>query len=152
MCPKACENFRLLCIGTDRNSKKLHYKNCPIHRIVKDGWIQTGDIIDGSGLNSCAVIDNTEDYVPDESFTLDFDFSHGGIVGFANNGAHSSGSQFFITMGPCNWMNKKYVGVGRVVQGYEIIKALNTIPVANQKPIKNILISSCGMAGEVHNL
>lgn len=126
--------------------KKLQYKDCPVHRIVKDGWLQSGDVIDGSGRNS---ITATGEILPDESFTMDFGFPHGGIVGFANSGPHSSGSQFFITLGPCKWMNHQFVGIGRVVQGYNVVRALNTVPTSNQKPIKNIIIAECGIASDL---
>ncbi len=43
--PKTCENFLSLCEGF-RNEKgnKLWYKNTVIHRIVKNGYIQGGEI------------------------------------------------------------------------------------------------------------
>lgn len=81
----------------------------------------------------------------DESFTLDFGFPHGGIVGYANEGPHSNRSQFFITLGPCPWMNHKFVGVGRVLQGYEVLKRLNEIPTSNQVPTRLVKITECGL-------
>ena len=47
-CPKTCENFKQLCIGDkeegDRHSPplQLSYKNCIFHRVVGNGWIQSG--------------------------------------------------------------------------------------------------------------
>mmetsp|Transcript_14228 Transcript_14228/g.23679 ORF Transcript_14228/g.23679 Transcript_14228/m.23679 type:complete len:298 (+) Transcript_14228:85-978(+) len=143
LCPKACDNFMKLCEGVGKGPHAMHYKGCAVHRIVKDGWIQTGDIIDGSGANSAAVLDMTE-IVPDESFSVDFGFFAGGVVGFANDGAHSSGSQFFITMGPCEWMNGNFVGIGRVLQGFQTLRNLNIQPTNNQRPSGNIIIESCG--------
>lgn len=138
-CPTAVENFVKLCNGAET----WNYQGCPIHRIVKNGWIQCGDIVDGSGLNSIAVLDKTQ-IVPDESFSVDFGFFTGGILGYANSGAHSSGSQFFITLGPCEWMNQGFVGFGRVLQGYNVLRTLNTIPTSNQRPNKSITVASCG--------
>ena len=37
-----------------------------------------------------------------------------GIVGMANKGRHTNGSQFYITLQECNWMNSKYVAFGYV--------------------------------------
>ena len=45
VCPKTCENFRLLCTGekgTLPSGLALHYLHSPIHRIVPNGWIQGG--------------------------------------------------------------------------------------------------------------
>jgi len=144
LCPKACENFVKLCTGL-----KYNYTNCPIHRIVKDGWMQTGDIIDGTGKNSIAALDDNG-FVQDESFSVDFSAPLGGLVGFSNSGPHSNCSQFFITLASCEWMNCNYVGIGRVVQGYKILKLLNSneVETSNQKPIRNIIVSTCGVEVE----
>ena len=144
MCPQAASNFQKLCEGVKAGDEFAHYKGCPIHRLVKNGWIQCGDLVDGSGANSLAVLDATQ-IIPDESFTLDFGFAPGGIVGFANSGAHSSGSQFFITLGPCEWMNHSYVGVGRLLQGYHVLRTLNSVETSNQRPAKDITVQSCGV-------
>ncbi|KAG6934647.1 peptidylprolyl isomerase like 6, partial [Chelydra serpentina] len=52
MCPKTCENFRSLCTGeagTSRSGLELTYKDSVFHRLVKNGWIQGGDITAGRG-------------------------------------------------------------------------------------------------------
>lgn len=49
------------------------------------------------------------------SFTdEDFSIPHSkrGIVGMANRGRHTNGSQFFITLQPAPWMDTKYVAFG----------------------------------------
>ena len=143
-CPKAAENFKKLCEG----SGNYQYGNCPIHRIVKNGWIQTGDVVDGSGKNSVAVLEGSET-VPDESFSVDFGTPFGGIVGFANEGAHTNRSQFFITIAGCSWMNNKFVGVGRILHGYSVLRALNKIETSNQVPTRIVKITDCGIPGEV---
>lgn len=110
-CPKACENFVDLCT-VDRGSQYKGYEGTSIHRIVKNGWIQCGDVVDGTGKNSVAALPG----VPDECFSIDFGHKLGGIVGYCNDGPHTNGSQFFITLGPSAWMNKKFVAIGRVLQ------------------------------------
>ncbi len=149
MCPKACDNFIKLCTGKgavlpSSNAVYFCYSNCPVHRIVKNGWLQCGDIVNGSGANSIAASD-LSGAVQDESFTGDFGFFAGGMVGLANSGPHSNGSQFFVTLGPCAWMNSGFVGIGRVVQGFSTLRILNNIPTSNDVPTKKIVVKSCGL-------
>ncbi|XP_063523141.1 probable inactive peptidyl-prolyl cis-trans isomerase-like 6 isoform X13 [Pongo pygmaeus] len=52
VCPKTCKNFQVLCTGKAGFSQRgirLHYKNSIFHRIVRNGWIQGGDIVYGKG-------------------------------------------------------------------------------------------------------
>lgn len=141
----------MLCTGTTipgMGYNKFSYKNCPVHRIVKHGWLQTGDIVDGSGKNSVCAF-GPEETVPDECFSVDFGFPHGGVVGFANTGAHSSRSQFFITLGPSAWMNQKFQGFGRVIQGLRTLHALNGVTTSNHTPTRRVVILDCGVAPEL---
>eukprot|EP01035_Chromulina_nebulosa_P018141 gene18141-23795_t len=148
LCPVACQNFITLCNGIKSpDGTKLFYGNCPIHRLVKNGWFQCGDVIDGSGShNSVAIsLPDNQIYIQDESFTVDFGFPLGGIVGLSNQGPHTNGSQFFITLGPSDWMNCKYVGIGKVIFGYKVLKAINNAPIKNQRPYPPIIVKSCGL-------
>ena len=145
LCPRASENFILLCTGENgRDSKTdvtLSYEGCPIHRVVPGGWLQSGDILDGSGNHSISAFGGTFE---DECFSVDFGCQTGGIVGYANNGPHSNGSQFFITLGPCEWMNFSKVGFGRVLQGYSILREIERASCNYERPIEAIYIQYCG--------
>ena len=146
-CPTATDNFIKLCTGekgsTDVGSKKveLTYRNCPVHRLVPGGWFQTGDIVDGTGVNSVAAV-GEHHKVQDES--LSGDFFGRGMVGFTATTPHSNGSQFFITLGACGWMNHKYVGIGKVVQGFDALAAIEKEHTKNQRPVNAIIVESCG--------
>lgn len=48
----------------------------------------------------------------DESFAVSH--SKRGILGMANKGPHSNGSQFYITLQPTPWMDRTYVAFGFV--------------------------------------
>ena len=51
-------------------------------------------------------------FLKDENFAVPH--NKRGIVGMANKGRHTNGSQFYITLQECNWMNSKYVAFGYV--------------------------------------
>jgi len=143
--PVACENFTLLCTGQKGATAmaKLHYQGSPVHRVVPGGWFQGGDIVLGDGSGSWAAI-GKEGKVQDESFVCDFSNPLGGMVGFTTSQAHSIGSQFFITLGACDWMNGDYVGVGRVIQGFETLRRINACSTTNQKPDPSIICVKSG--------
>ena len=144
ICPKACENFIRLCKGDEmKGDQPLRYLNSPIHRVIPGGWISGGDIVDGSGTHSLSVF--AEDTFEDESFSVNFSNFHGGIVGYASSGPHTNGSQFFITCGPCDWLNYKMVGFGKVVQGYDAVRAIEKVSLMRQRPTSSIFISSAGI-------
>lgn len=145
ICPEACANFLKLCTGAGitLSGTPLFYRNCPIHRLVSGGWLQTGDIVDGTGQYSMSA-GGEEVLIRDESFAVDFGLPEGGIVGYSASGPHANGSQFFITFGPCEWMQNSFVGFGRVVVGNSVLRKLEREPTSNQKPNKNIIITACG--------
>ena len=46
----------------------------------------------------------------------------------ANKGAHTNGSQFFITTAPAPWLDGKHVVFGEVVRGMEVLAQLDFSP------------------------
>lgn len=142
LCPSACNNFIKLCQGgTAGSGVAFHFQNTVVHRVVENGWFQCGDIVDGSGLNS---VSSTGNPIEDECFSVDFSDEKGGVLGYVSSGPHSNGSQFFITMGPCAFMNNNKVGFGRVLQGYDVLAEINRAPCKNQRPTSDITIVKCG--------
>ncbi|GAB5364449.1 hypothetical protein AAMO2058_000971300 [Amorphochlora amoebiformis] len=56
--PKTSGNFLKLCCGDSKAEGKgcrLHYKDTPIHRVVRGGWFQGGDVKDGSGMGGASI-------------------------------------------------------------------------------------------------
>jgi len=143
--PLACENFIKLCTGElgATEEAKLHYVGCPIHRVVPGGWIQCGDIVSGTGKASLAAL-GENGRLADETFTCDFSEPLGGIVGYSTSEPHSAGSQFFITLGKCAWMNGEFEGFGRVIQGYPVLKAIESAQLQNQRPAQPIVVADSG--------
>jgi peptidylprolyl isomerase len=148
LCPEACDNFTKLCTGSagvseDRDHAILHYKDTRVHRIVPGGWFQCGDLLEGTGAYSTAAVEGGR--VRDECFSVDFNVAEGGIVGYSSSSPHGNGSQFFITFGPCEWMQNSFVGFGRVVVGLSALSMLEAQPTSNQAPVKEIVIANCGI-------
>jgi peptidyl-prolyl cis-trans isomerase SDCCAG10 len=95
--PLACRNFIQL-------SLEGYYDNCLFHRIVKEFMVQTGDP-SGTGNGGKSIWGRP---FKDE-YHGRIKFNHRGQVAMANeNKPHTNQSQFFITLGPCEWVNRKH--------------------------------------------
>ncbi|VDI29474.1 peptidyl-prolyl cis-trans isomerase-like 6 [Mytilus galloprovincialis] len=151
--PRTCENFKALCTGSMGKSKEtdynLHYKNSMFHRIVRNGWIQGGDIFfTGSGQDIYHSRGNGGESIygaafEDENFAVSHD--RRGIVGMANKDRHTNGSQFYITLQPAKWMDTKYVAFGQVIEGTKTLKMMEEQETMNQRPMKEVRILDCGV-------
>ena len=139
LAPKTCANFKAFIEGHPTLAGK--YSGCPIHRIVKDGWIQTGDVVDGTG-KGCVSIYGKQ--FADETFAVKHDKP--GILAMANSGPHTNGCQFYITQAPLAFLDGKKVGFGRVIDGLRLLKVLNRAEVnVAERPVKTIEISGASM-------
>lgn len=90
------------------NKARLSFKGCPFHRVVRDGWIQGGDIVSGAGEGGCSIYGGV---FGDETFAVKLD--EAGTLAMANDGPHTNASQFLVTLAPQPWLNHKVVGFGR---------------------------------------
>jgi cyclophilin family peptidyl-prolyl cis-trans isomerase len=152
VCPHTCNNFLHLCvgdlgdidsiIGTQKipHHDKLHYKGTCFFRIVRDGWIQAGDIVNNTGNGGHSIYGSV---FPDECFSVKHNDE--GILGMANNGKDTNASQFYITVKRNSWMDGIYVAFGRVIEGISVIRRIHNLPThPDQRPKINVLITDCG--------
>ncbi|XP_030055054.1 probable inactive peptidyl-prolyl cis-trans isomerase-like 6 [Microcaecilia unicolor] len=143
MCPKTCENFRCLCTGeagTSESGLELTYKESIFHQVVKKGWIQGGDIKSGSGSGGESIYGIT---FRDESFAVPH--HKRGILGMANKGTHTNGSQFYITLQPAPYLDRKCVAFGELIEGTEVLRELENVPTYNERPKIRCVITDCGI-------
>lgn len=141
--PKTCENFRALCTGEKgvANKTTLHYKNNLFHRVVKNGWVQGGDIVSKgcAGDGQCSIYGDT---FPDESFAVKLNGP--GILAMSNNGVHTNGSQFFISLRALEWLDTQTVAFGRVISGMDVVREISATDTMNERPAEDCKIVDCG--------
>ncbi|KAJ8270614.1 hypothetical protein GJAV_G00117160 [Gymnothorax javanicus] len=144
LCPKTSKNFQALCsgdAGLSKNNIMLTYKGSVFHRVVASGWIQGGDISPGArGDGGESIYGPTFE---DECFAVPH--NKRGILGMANQGTHTNGSQFYITLQPAHWMDQKYVAFGQVIEGSEVLKELEAVPTYNERPENECKVTDCGV-------
>ncbi|CAM9849332.1 unnamed protein product [Pylaiella littoralis] len=143
-CPTTCENFRALCTGEKGKSADgitLCYKGSPFHRVVRGAWVQGGDISSGAGDGGCSIYGNV---FGDESFAVKL--HEAGILAMANDGPHTNGSQFLVTLAPQPWLNHKVVGFGRRVklEGMRVLREMSEAATLNHRPVTECVIKNCG--------
>jgi len=143
-CPRTVENFLALCTGekgVSASGVSLHYLSTPMHRVVRDAWLQFGDIVSGRGNAGESIFGPTFE---DES--LEFLHDGPGVLAMASAGTpHTNGSQFYVTLKDLPSLDGKRVVFGRIVLGLEALAVLNAVPLRMQRPLKPVLISGCGV-------
>ena len=124
--PKACENFTAL-------AEKGYYNGIIFHRVIKGFMIQGGDPT-GTGRGGASKWGAPFEDEVVRSVTFD----RAGILAMANAGPNTNGSQFFITTAPAPWLNMKHTIFGEVVEGGDVVKKLETVPVGSgDRPIED---------------
>jgi cyclophilin family peptidyl-prolyl cis-trans isomerase len=98
-----------------------------------------GAFTHGNGTGGVSIYGNK---FADENFKLKH--TKAGQLSMANAGPNTNGSQFFITLIPCPWLDNKHVVFGEVVEGLQTIKNVEAVGSSSGKTAKVVVIADCG--------
>ncbi|TXG73038.1 hypothetical protein EZV62_001617 [Acer yangbiense] len=117
--PIIAENFRALYTGEkgiNTVGKPLYYKGSTFHRMIP-GFIDKNFVKKIIGP---------------------------GILSTAKTGKRGNGSQFFICTGKTKWLDCKQVIFSQVVEGFDVLKAVDKIGSSSSLTSKPVMVIDCG--------
>ncbi|WP_433546662.1 peptidylprolyl isomerase [Streptomyces sp. CA-294286] len=144
--PKTVRNFVELATGErewtnpstgERTTDKL-YDGTIFHRVISGFMIQGGDPL-GNGLGGPGY-EFADEFHPELAFNKPY------LLAMANAGPGTNGSQFFITVEPTMWLNRKHTIFGEVV-GEASKKVVDAIVRADvnartERPVQDIVLQT----------
>lgn len=124
--PKTTANFIKL-------AEKGFYDGLVFHRVIDDFMIQGGDP-NGNGTGGPG-------YTIDDEFSSSLLHDGPGVISMANRGPNTGGSQFFITLRDCKWLDGKHAVFGKVTKGMEVVYKIGKVKTdAQDKPVEPVVI------------
>lgn len=97
-------------------ARKGWFDSVTFHRVIPGYLAQTGDP-SGTGLGGPG-------YYFKNEISADLEYNKPGMVGMANSGPDTNGSQFFITYAPAPKLDGSYTIFGQVLKGMDVVEGL----------------------------
>jgi peptidyl-prolyl cis-trans isomerase A (cyclophilin A) len=144
--PKTVKNFVELAKGerewtnpaTGKKSTDKLYDGTVFHRVISGFMIQGGDPL-GNGTGGPG-------YKFEDEFHPDLSFDKPYLLAMANAGPGTNGSQFFITVGPTTWLNRKHTIFGEIADAasQKVVDAIATTKTnpRTDRPVNDVVIES----------
>ena len=127
--PKTVDNFVGLTEGTKewldpttgQVSGEPFYDGLTFHRVISNFMLQGGDPL-GTGTGGPG-------YTFEDELHPDLQFDRPYLLAMANAGPGTNGSQFFLTLGPTDWLNRKHTIFGEVTDAdsQAVIDAIGSV-------------------------
>lgn len=143
--PKTVRNFVDLAAGekewrhprTGKTESGPLYDGTVFHRVIPGFMIQGGDPL-GTGTGGPG-------YRFADEFHSELSFDRPYLLAMANSGPGTNGSQFFITVAPTSWLNRKHTIFGEVADqaSRDIVDAIAAAATdGRDRPLDDVVINS----------
>ena len=143
--PKTVRNFVELATGakewthpgTGASTSDHLYDGTVFHRVIANFMIQGGDPL-GRGTGGPG-------YKFADEFHPELSFDRPYLLAMANSGPNTNGSQFFITVAPTTWLNRKHTIFGEVADADSraVVDAIATAATGpGDRPLQDVTITS----------
>lgn len=143
--PETVANFIGLATGekewtdprSDKKSNEKLYDGTIFHRVIAGFMIQGGDPL-GQGFGGPG-------YRFKDEFHPELNFDRPYLLAMANSGPATNGSQFFITVAPTNWLNRKHTIFGEVKdsKSQAVVDKIASVKTGPQdRPVEAVVINS----------
>ena len=145
--PVTVRNFVELATGarewthpaTRKKTTDRLYDGTIFHRVIDGFMIQAGDPL-GQGIGGPGY-NFADEIVPGRSFDRPY------LLGMANAGPGTNGSQFFITVVPTPWLTGKHTIFGEVTAGTDVVDTIAKVATGrNDKPQTDVVLQSVTVA------